>query len=128
IDCELATDDELAEEPPPAGGVQLVANAVDRQLVMPVARDAGILTPQQDVGEIADTELLAGPVDGREGLLRGDGLVHHVRWRQAIVAVSAWLGQLLAEVAEQGLPAAGRQLAETDQGVELLPLHPLKDL
>ena len=64
---------------------------------------------------MSDAEALPGAIDRGKELARGFGGVDGVGRREAIVAIAAALGRLLAEMAQQDSAAARRRLDERTQ-------------
>ena len=90
---------------------------------MAVAADGVARLADEEVGEMAGAEALAGADHGGEHLLRIDGRVVAGGAAAAEVAVAAG-PRLLAEIGEQRLAAAERRLAEVDHRRKPLLLDP----
>jgi hypothetical protein len=69
-----------------------------------------------------DTEAHFGAEHGREQFARNFADVDCRRGIEAIVAIAALLGRLLAEMAEQDRPAAGRGFDEAGESVQAFAL------
>ena len=124
VDLQQPARDELAEDVPPALGVELPADAEGRQpLVAEAAHLLGRLAAQQ-VDQVLGAEALAGAVDRRERLLRRNRRVEGRHRLEAGVAVAAGGRHLLAEVAQQHLAPALGDLAVGEQRVELARAPP----
>lgn len=67
---EVAGGDQLPEQRPPFDGRRVGADAVDGELVVPVARDALVGLARQHVDHVLHAEALARPVDGGQRLAR----------------------------------------------------------
>ena len=74
---------------------------------------------EQHVDQVHDAEALAGAVDAGERHPGGLGSLPGIHRFEAIVALGAFARMFLAEVAQEGLVAAGGGFAEAQQGVEL---------
>ena len=86
--------------------------------------DTVILEAQQHVDDIGLPEALAGAVDARQRLLRGDRAVEQFRRLGAGVAIAAGRATV-AEIGQEHLPAAACRLGKPQQRVELLAFHAL---
>src|SRR5206468_7433836 len=76
----------------------------------------------QHLGKMTDSEAHLGAESGGQQLARNLGRVDGC-WRlEAIVAIAAALGWVLAEMPEQDRPAAGRRLHERGKRVQALAL------
>ena len=80
----------------------------------------------QHVDQIIDPEALVGAVDAGHGLLGGLGAVPARDRGETGVAVAAGLMERLAEIVEHDLAAAFGGLAESEQCIELVQLHPFE--
>src|SRR5690606_16256245 len=122
---QLAVGQQLARDRAPLRVVELAADAVGAESVMPeLAYPLGVAA-EQHVHQVTDAETLPRAHDGREQLLRRNGPVERVDRLEAGVAVATSLGQRLAEVRQQRLAAAAGRLAERQQRLEPLPLRTL---
>ena len=90
--------------------------------LMPEIQHLVGLAPGQHVGEMADAEAHLGAEGGGEQFPRDDARVERGRRAQAIVAIAAGRGRILAEMPEQDRAAAGRGLDQGRQRVQPLPL------
>src|SRR5262249_54951674 len=108
---------ELSQDRAPLVAVALLADPEGRQRVVPEFLDRLGLLAEQNADDVLAAEALAGAQDRRHRLLRQHGAVDHGDAAGADIAVAAWAGAL-AEIAEQGLAAAARRLAERDERVE----------
>src|SRR5262245_16194610 len=70
---------------------------------------------------------LAGAIDTGEKLLRGNAAVERLWWVEADIAIATRLA-VVAEIAQQHLPATLAGFGKTQQRVELAVLHPLARL
>ena len=73
---------------------------------MPALEDAFVGLAGQHLFDIAEAEALAGAIDGAEQFLRRGGGIGDARCIEAIVAIAATGGRILAEMAQQPRPAA----------------------
>jgi len=119
---EITLNDELADHGPPWLRLQFGADAKDAEFVVMALTDLVGLFAEQDIDDMGRTEVLAGPVDGRQQLARGFGRIPGCRWIQAIVAIAAVVFEFIAEIGEQRLAPALGDLAPAEQCVELLAL------
>src|SRR5690349_16546100 len=87
-----------------------------------------VVVAGEDVREMADTEPHLGPEGCGEQLAREFGDVEGRRRIEAIVAITAMFGRILAEVAEQDRPAASRRLDECSECIQPLafPRAPIR--
>src|SRR6478736_1345998 len=72
-------------------------------------------------------EALAGAIDAGEKLLGGNSAVERFWWVEADIAIAARLA-VVAEIAQEHLPATPAGFCKTQQRVELAVLHPLARL
>src|SRR5215469_16401666 len=72
-------------------------------------------------------EALAGAIDAREKLLGGNAAVEPLGWVEADIAIAARLA-VVAEIAQEHLPATLAGFCETQERIELAVLHPLARL
>ena len=110
---------ELAKQRAPLTPVQLLADAIDTQLLVAQLANAGGVAAQQHVHHMGGAEALAGAEDSGEGLAGHFGDIGGAFGFEAEVAVAAGLRQGFAEMLQQHLAAAAGGLAEADQGIEL---------
>src|SRR5690606_8470292 len=122
---EQSRRDQLPEHAAPLAGVEIGADAVGAQPVVPELADPCGIGAAQHVGEVRRAEALAGAVDAGQGLAYRLGAVPGLGRRQAVVAVAAVARMRFAEPAKQGLPAARGGFAVADGGVGLASLRPL---
>ena len=81
-----------------------------------------IVVAGQHVGEMADAEPHLGAERRRQQLARDLGRVDRRRRVEAIVAIAAMLGRVLAEMAQQDRAAAARRLDQRGERVQPLAL------
>ena len=125
VGFEQAACDQLPENAAPLLRVVFAADAESTQrLVAELAHLGGVGTAQY-VDQVRGAEALAAAVDTGQRLACGIGGVPGLWWVQAVVAVAAIAGMGLAEIGQQGLPAAGGGFAIADQGIELGVFQPL---
>src|SRR5215469_2090684 len=72
-------------------------------------------------------EALAGAIDAREKLLGGNAAVEPLGWVEADIAIAARLA-VVAEIAQEHLPATLAGFCKSQERVELAVLHPLARL
>ena len=77
-----------------------------RQSVVAETAHLLIVVAGEDVGEVPDAEAHLGPERGRQQFAGDLGRVDRLRRVEAIVAIAAGLGRVLAEMAEQDRAAA----------------------
>src|SRR6202012_2843136 len=76
----------------------------------------------EHVEQMANAEAHLGSEGGGEQLLRHRSRVHRLRRREAIVAIAAALGRVLAEMPEQPRAAAASGLDEAGERIRSLAL------
>src|SRR4051794_4601607 len=116
--------DELADNRAPGIALVLSADAESGELVVAEVRDARVGLAQQNRNDMCLPEALARAVDAGEKFLGGDGAVKSLRRVEADVAIAARLA-VVAEIAQQHLPATLAGFCEAQQRVELAMLHSL---
>jgi len=100
---------------------QVVADGEGTYLVVAVARDVGVADAAEDAYEGEDADGGAsGAHDGADGLLRQDGAVEARGRIEAVVAVAAVGGALLAEVAQEDASPADAGFGEGLHACEFL--------
>ena len=125
VRLQQAVADQLPEHATPLPGVEVAADAIGADRLVPELAHLGGVGAAQHVDHVRRAEALAGAVDAGQRLARGLGGVPGA-WRlPAVVAVAAGPGMRLAEVRQQRLPATPGGFAVTDQRVELAALQPL---
>jgi hypothetical protein len=102
---------QLTEDRLPGRLVRILADAENGELVVARPRHAIVCAPHQHIDEIGGAETLPGAVHRGQRLLRQHGAVHRLRRADAVIAIATRLRLPLAEIGEQRLPAAARQLA-----------------
>ena len=125
VDAHQPARNELTKHRAPRRRVDVRPDAEGREPMVPESTNSIAVPAAQHVDDVARAEALPGAVHARERLACRLGRIPGLRRHDAVVAVAAGVGVFLAEVGEQRLPPAGRQLAETQQGVELSHLDAL---
>src|SRR5206468_6500261 len=97
-------------------------DAENGQTVVAEAAHLLIVVAAEHIGEMADAEPHLGPERGRQEFAGDLGHVERRGRVEAIVAVSAALGRVLAEMAEQDRAAAGRRFDERGERVQAFAL------
>src|SRR5437899_2363425 len=105
----------------------LLADAEGGELVVAEPHDALVVLAQENRDDVRLPEALAGSVDAGEQLLRRNGAVEGLRWIEADVAIAARLA-VVAEIAQQHLPATLAGFRKAQERVELAVVHPLARL
>ena len=116
---------QLPEYGAPFVTVQLPADVVGAQRMMAQLPDAGIVLAQQHVHHMVHAETLAGAIHAGQRLAGRFGAVPYLGRAEAGITIAAGLFEPVTEILQQGLAAAGSDLAQPQQGVQLVPLHPL---
>ena len=116
---QQARGHQLAKQAAPLAPVQLLADAIDAQVLVAQGPDFFAVGPQQHVHQMGGAKAAAGAIHRREGLAGRFGHVLAAVGFEADIAVAAGLLEGFAEVAEQHLAATGRGFGEADQGIEL---------
>ena len=83
------------------------------------------LCAAQHIDQVVDPEALPGAIDRAQGLARGLGAVPGIHRLQAGITIATGRRQRVAEVLQQGLPAAGGDLAQAQHGVQAMLLRAL---
>ena len=65
---------------------------------------------EQHVDEMSGAETLSGAIDAGQRLLRGQRAFPGLRWLQAVVAIAAGPCVVFAEILQQALPSAPRNI------------------
>ena len=97
-------------------------DAEHAELVVAELADLLIIVPAEHCGEVRDAEAHLGTEHRREKFARDVGDVDGLGRIEAIVAIAARLGGILAEVAQQDRAATGRGLDEGGKRVEPVAL------
>ena len=116
---------QLAIDAAPLRLRQFLADAEGAELLVAELFDLCGFLAEQHVDQVSDAEALSGAVHAGQRHLRGLGRVPGVHGRYAVVAFAAVARMFFAEIAQQGLVAAGGGFAEAEQRVEFLPLDAL---
>ena len=90
----------------------------DAQPVVPALAHALVLAPRQHLLQMAHAEALPRAVYRPQQLARQFGDIGHARLFEAIVAIAAALGRVLAEMAQQHRAAAGGGLDQPGKRIE----------
>src|SRR5690606_36980154 len=125
IDFRQATGDQLAEYRTPILLAQLLADTVGGQVLVTSGADLLVVPAEQDVHQVPDAIALAAAIDGGQRHARGFAAVPGRYRLLTVVAIAAGLLEDVAEVAQQRLASAGRDLAQREHGIELVSLDTL---
>jgi hypothetical protein len=83
-----------------------------------------VIPPQQHVDDVGLTEALAGAVDARQAFCAAT-VPSNSFGGSAQVSQLPHGSPVVAEIGQEHLPAAARRLGQSEQRIELLPLHAL---
>ena len=118
--------DQLANNTHPVFVALLLANAVDRQLVVAHIADTLVIGAAQHLHHVAHPEALIHTVNGRERLTRVHQTIVLFRRIQADIAVAARLLAPFTKVVEQHQTTAGLRFGKRAHRVELVALDILQ--
>ena len=122
VDTQVTSHQQLAEQRTPCSSIECSAYAEGRQAVMTCVADAFVCTATQQVDQVIHPVALPGTQRSAECHARRLGAIAGAHGFQAVVAVAAVIGCILAEVVQQCLAATARDLAQPEHCVEALLL------